>query len=84
MTQKRMVTLELDANAMTQVAVTVGSWDKLWGAIGYLSSWNLSYPYVTIFRDGATDLVAVYKDSSGVRQYTIGAVWHGAHYGYHS
>lgn len=84
MTQKRMVTLELDDNAMTQIAVDIGSWDKLWGAIGYLSSWNTSYPYVTIFRDGGTDLVAVYKDGAGVRQYIIGAVWHDDHYGYHS
>lgn len=64
--------------------VEISNWDKLWEAIGYLGTWNLSYPIVRIYRDGKTDLVAAYFDADGNRQYTIGAVWHGDHYGFHS
>ena len=79
----RNIELMLSSEDMIQIAETIGTWDKLWTAIGYLSTWNLSYPTVRIFRDGSTDLVAVYlKD--GDRMYTIGAVWHGDHYGFHS
>ena len=80
----RQVELNLSSEDMIRIAESIGTWDKLWQAIGYLSSWNFTYPVVTIFRDGETDLVAVYKDASGDRQYVIGAVWHGEHYGFHS
>ena len=53
-------------------------------AIGYLSTWNLTYPICNIFADGKTDMVAVYKTANNERGYTIGAVWHGDHYGFHS
>lgn len=79
----RNIELMLSSEDMIQIAEAAGTWEKLWMAIGYLSTWNLSYPTVRIFRDGSTDLVAVYfKD--GDRMYTIGAVWHGDHYGFHS
>lgn len=79
----RNIELMLSSEDMIQIAETIGTWDKLWTAIGYLSTWNLSYPDCRIFRDGSTDLVAVYlKD--GDRMYTIGAVWHEDHYGFHS
>jgi hypothetical protein len=68
---------------MIIIAESIGTWDKLWTAIGYLSSWNLSYPTVDIFKDGGDDLVAVYS-KDGDRVYTIGAVWHDDHYGFHS
>jgi hypothetical protein len=80
----RTVTLELTGEDMIIIAESIGTWDKLWGAIGYLSSWNLSYPTVRIFRDGGDDLVAVYFNKDGERSYVIGAVWHGEHYGFHS
>jgi hypothetical protein len=80
----RQVTLNLTSEDMITIAEHIGEWDKLWHAIGYLSTWNLSFPSVTIFRDGDTDLVAVYKDAAGQRQYVIGAVWHDTHYGFHS
>jgi hypothetical protein len=69
---------------MIQIAESIGTWDKMWQAIGYLSTWNLSYPTVNIFKDGANDLVAVYRNDVGTKQYVIGAVWHGTDYGYHS
>ena len=79
----RTVELNLTSEDMITIAESIGTWDKLWEAIGYLSTWNLSYPSVNIFKDRDNDLVAVYfKD--GDRMYTIGAVWHDDHYGYHS
>ena len=79
----RTVELNLTSEDMITIAESIGTWDKLWEAIGYLSTWNLSYPTVNIFKDRDNDLVAVYfKD--GDRMYTIGAVWHDDHYGYHS
>lgn len=79
----RNVELMLSSEDMIQIAESIGTWDTLWTAIGYLSTWNLSYPTVRIFKDGDTDLVAVYF-KGGDRMYTIGAVWHGGHYGFHS
>jgi len=80
----RNVELNLSSEDMIQIAESIGTWDKLWQAIGYLSSWNLSYPTVRIFRDGGDDLVAAYFKEDGERGYVIGAVWHGEHYGFHS
>ena len=80
----RSVELNLSSEDMIQIAESIGTWDKLWQAIGYLSSWNMSYPTVRIFRDGGDDLVAVYFKEDGERGYVIGAVWHGEHYGFHS
>ena len=74
----------IDRTNMITIADSIGTWDKLWTAIGYLSTWNLSYPTVNIFRDGGDDLVAVYRNDAGEKTYVIGAVWHGEHYGFHS
>jgi len=80
----RQVELNLSSEDMIQIAESIGTWDKLWQAIGYLSSWNMSYPTVRIFRDSGDDLVAAYFKEDGERGYVIGAVWHGEHYGFHS
>jgi hypothetical protein len=80
----RTVNLNLTAEDMITIAESIGTWDKLWTAIGYLSTWNLSYPTVNIFRDRGDDLVAVYLNDAGETKYVIGAVWHGEHYGFHS
>ncbi len=80
----RQVELNLSSKDMLQIAKSIGTWDKLWQAIGYLSSWNMSYPTVRISRDGGDDLVAAYFKEDGERGYVIGAVWHGEHYGFHS
>lgn len=87
MTEQRQVTIGLSSEDMVQIAENIGAWDKLWQAIGYLSTWNMSYPIVRIYRDGgpySTDLYAVYTDSDGNVKYVIGAVWHDDHYGFHS
>ena len=80
----RTVTLSLTNEDMIQIAESIGTWDKLWIAIGYLSTWNLSYQTVAIYRDRDADLVAVYHKEDKEQRYVIGAVWHGTDYGFHS
>lgn len=82
----RTITLLLTGSDMIAIAQQTNDWDKLWGAIGYLSAWAADrYPAVTIWRDGKdADLVAHYKNADGTPGYTIGAVWHDTHYGFHS
>lgn len=53
-------------------------------AIGYLASWNPLFPIVDIYSDGKTDMIAVYKHADGKHGYTIGAVWNGERYTFHS
>ncbi len=83
MSEQRTITLSIDAVRQMEIAYEV-THEKLWGAIGYLSSWNMTYPTVTIFADRDLDLVAVYSREDGSNGYTIGAVWHDDHYGFHS
>lgn len=59
-------------------------YSKLIDAVGYLSTWGLSYPFVDIYREGKTDLIAHYSKENGDHGYTIGAIWNGASYGFHS
>lgn len=60
-----------------------------WAALGYLSTWSMSYPTCNIYADGTItsdhpDFFAVYQDDAGNTKYTIGAVWNGSSYGFHS
>jgi hypothetical protein len=81
----RNVDIHMDSFDMIAIAERIGTWDALWQAIGYLSTWSAGeYPKVVITRDGDTDLVAVYYRENGERMYVIGAVWHDTHYGFHS
>lgn len=82
----RMVHIHLTTGQLTEIAVAINDWDKLWTAIGYLSTWAAdAYPTATIFRDGnGPDLVAQYHNAAGGPGYLIGAVWHDDHYGFHS
>jgi hypothetical protein len=86
----RTIELNLSDEDMIQITnilrETAGqkAWEHLQGAIGYLITWNTSYPKVTIYRDGKTDLIACYYNEQGERKYVIGAVWHETHYGFHS
>lgn len=82
--KQRKVTLSLTNEDMIQIAESIGTWEKLWHAIGYLSTWNLSYESVVIYRDRDADLVAIYHKEDKEQPYVIGAVWHGEHYGFHS
>jgi hypothetical protein len=84
MSINRTIDLGLSASDMIEIGVSIGTYDKLWQAIGYLSTWNHSYPKVCIYRDRGDDLVAVYLNDAGETKYVIGAVWHDDHYGFHS
>lgn len=88
---ERTIVLQITGGEMVEIAEQIGgsdNWNKLWNAIGYLSTWGAhSYPTVTIRRDGrGADLVAHYKSAvfGAAPGYTIGAVWHDTHYGFHS
>jgi len=84
MADQREVRILMDATQQTQIMEEVGR-QKFFEAIGYLSSWNMSYGFVQITQDGDTDMVAVYRDTErGLTKYIIGAVWHDDHYGFHS
>jgi hypothetical protein len=82
----RTVKLELTTEQLTEIAVEINDWGMLMHAIGYLSTWAAGvFPEVTIVRDGKSpDLVAQYRHAAGTPGYTIGAVWHDDHYGFHS
>lgn len=64
MEQQRTVTLLVDAEIMARTEQEVG-YDALMKAIGYLSTWNLSYPNVTIWIDDPKDveIQASYRDA---------------------
>ena len=79
----RIVTLHLSPGEKTEISERT-DWNELQRAIGYLSAWALDFPKVNIYRDGETDLVATYFNEKDERVYTIGAVWHDDHYGFHS
>jgi phosphoribosylaminoimidazole (AIR) synthetase len=84
MADQREVRILMDAAQQTQIKEVVGLF-RFYGAIGYLSTWNMSYGFVQITQDDTTDMVALYKDTEdGPTKYVIGAVWHGDRYGFHS
>jgi hypothetical protein len=58
--------------------------DKLFNTIGYLSTWNMTYPKVVIHLNLEDDFIAHYFREDGSYSYTIGAIWHDDHYGFHS
>lgn len=89
MAETRQVTIHLDSTQQTEFREITGA-DEFRNAIGYMATWNMSYPVVEIYPDrDAPDLVAVYRREDGTTGYVIGAVWHaddssGGHYGFHS
>jgi hypothetical protein len=85
---RRTVTLNMDSAVQSLMRLKTNQ-TEWYRAIGYLSSWNMTFAHCDIYVDGATDMVAVYRDrqgehEQGERSYTIGAVWHDDHYGFHS
>lgn len=83
MSETRQMTLYIGEEQQTMIKEAVGK-DKFYDALGYLSTWNMTYPTVDIYTDGDNDMVAVYKDDTDNTKYVIGAVWHEDHYGFHS
>ena len=84
MAEQREVLIRMDSTQLTQIKEAVGP-SNFYGALGYLSQWNLTYGFVEITQDDTTDMVAMYGDTpGGPVKYVIGAVWHDDHYGFHS
>lgn len=83
MAEIRNAIIHIDATERTQMQAATNH-DEWFRAIGYLSTWNMTFPTVEIHIDGETDMVAVYKDENDNVGYVIGAVWHDDHYGFHS
>jgi hypothetical protein len=77
-----------DALHAYKIAKRIVPRQAFYAAIGYLSSWNMTFPHVDIYPDNHsetnTDLAAVYEREDGTVGYAIGAVWHETHYGFHS
>jgi hypothetical protein len=87
MAEQRNIDILIDAVTMHQIRELTGS-QRLYEALGYLTSWNMTFGYVRItggFYSGNPELIATYKNSpsDGVG-YCIGAVWHDDHFGFHS
>jgi hypothetical protein len=61
---------------------------EFYAAIGYLSSWNMTFPTVDIYPHGHsdtnTDLLAVYRKEDGSTGYSLAAIWQETHYSFHS
>ena len=84
MAEQRQTTINLDAVQMTQIREIVGP-EAFNAAIGYLTTWNMTFPRCSIHIDrDLPDMVAYYFDGTGDCRYVIGAIWHDDHYGFHS
>lgn len=87
MAEFRNLDICLDAVTAHQIREVTGS-QRFHEALGYLSSWNMTYGYVRItggIYSGNPELIATYKDeANGPVCYQIGAVWHDDHFGFHS
>lgn len=85
MSETRTVTIYIDAVKQTEIRTAVGA-EAFYKAIGYLSTWNMTFPEVTIYSDGTNDLIAVYKNADSTHGYTIGAIYNtvAGSYGFHS
>jgi hypothetical protein len=87
MTDARRVDYQFNAVDMTNLMINVGKNDKeVYRALGYLSTWNFSYPIVKIWIDAKhCEINAAFFDTDdGDCRYSIGAVWHDDHFGFHS
>lgn len=79
MTDSRTVLLDMDAAQQSKIRDITGA-QEFQNALGYLSTWNMTFPRVTIVgwvdRDGRPELSATYyrEDSSSVA-FALGAVW---------
>jgi len=87
MAEQRTIDMFLDAVTTHQIREITGS-QRFYEALGYLTSWNMTYSYVRITGGtycGNPELIATYKDEAdGGVCYQIGAVWHDDHFGFHS
>ena len=87
MTDTRRVDYQFSAVELTELVINVGKNEReVYRALGYLSTWNMSYPIVKIWINAKyNELNAAYFSEDGVEcGYAIGAVWHDDHFGFHS
>lgn len=80
---------ETDSDKWEKLHNQCGGDEPIRKALGYLSLWNWSsFPYVDITlmgNENNMELIANYrKEPKGNIGYSIGAVWHQDHFGYHS
>jgi hypothetical protein len=87
MSEDRTINFYLDAVTKTKIVEVTGV-SEFNNAVGYLSSWNMAFPHLTIHGgvyDGTPEIIATYrKEPDGPVGYQIGAVWHDDHFGFHS
>lgn len=84
MAEIRKVTIFLDAVKQQEIIQATGA-KEFFEALGYLSTWNMTFDEVHIQSDGDLDLLAMFwKEGAQQPGYVIGAVWHDDHYGFHS
>lgn len=79
--QPSTITIYLQPEVLDAIVEITGR-ENMYKAIGYLATWG-GYPQVSIYSDGKADLIAVYSPD-GIRGYTIGAIWDGISYSFHS
>lgn len=80
---------ETEADRWEQLKEQCGGNEEIQKAIGYLSVWNWDgYSHVDIVlmgKKGEMEMIATYRhEKGGEMGYTIGAVWHNDHFGFHS
>jgi hypothetical protein len=77
-----------DIRQQYKTAHRVNTRHEFYAAIGYLSSWNMTFPTVDIYPHGYsdtnTDILAVYKREDGTVGYTLAAIWQETYYSFHS
>lgn len=88
MTEMRKVNYRFDAVALTELCQTTSK-QRVMEALGYLSSWNFTFPLVDIFIQHGDELTAVYRnDTKSNPGCVIGAIWHnddgGGQFSFHS
>jgi hypothetical protein len=87
MTDARRVDYQFSAVELTDIVINIGKNDQeVYRALGYLSTWNMSFPIVRIYIDAKHNEInaAYFREEGGDCAYSIGAVWHDDHFGFHS
>lgn len=85
MSESRTVDYAFNAAELTELHEQVGI-EHVQKALGYLSTWNFTFPKVRIWIDvKQCEIIATYfREDGATVGYCIGAVWHGDHFGFHS
>lgn len=71
----RVVQFFGSADALDIMQQAVGN-DQFHGAVGYLSSWGMNYPKVTLYFNARDlEITATYYNTMGDMQYCIGGIF---------